>query len=178
MDAGFVCTGCGSASVEINRARPSVDDRYPLGHCVGCTPWPKPVEHPLRPGEKTQPPRNTIPLIRADLFRHRLFETGRWKIDPAAYKWHPPCRGMAERAARRRGWEYRDMSVTGKGRRAGTADRWAELLGIDRAMRQHDLKEAIPPAYTDYVGRELSRAIRRGSVTEGSMTDSAAVAVG
>ena len=82
MDAGFVCTGCGSASVEINRARPSVDDRYPLGHCVGCTPWPKPVDHPLRPGEKTQPPRKTIALIRADLFDRADFDHRR-KVEEA-----------------------------------------------------------------------------------------------
>jgi hypothetical protein len=53
------------------------------------------------------------------------------------------------------------MSVTGKGRHAGTSDRWAELLGIDWPMRQRDLKEAIPPAYTEWIGRQLMEALRK-----------------
>ena len=91
-----------------------------------------------------------------DIPRHRLFETN-W---PLMQPDHPVCRGMAKRAAARRGWDYRDMSVTGKGRNAGTADRWAELLGMDRVMRQHDLKEAIPPAFTEHVGRWLLTFLR------------------
>lgn len=87
-----------------------------------------------------------------DIPRHRLFETN-WGMDAPLV--HPKCRGIAKRSAERRGWDYRDMSVTGKGRSAGTAERWAELLGMDRVMRQHDLKEAIPPAYTEYVGGQL-----------------------
>ena len=82
-----------------------------------------------------------------DIPRHRIFETSFPVLAPG----HPKCRGMAKAAAERRGWEYRDMSVTGKGRHAGTGDRWAELLGVDWPMRQHDLKEAIPPAYTEYI---------------------------
>lgn len=86
-----------------------------------------------------------------DIARHRLFESN----VPLPQPEHPNCRGIAKRAAERRGWEYRDMSVTGKGRRAGTADRWSELLGITHPMRQHDLKEAIPPAYTKWIGEQL-----------------------
>jgi DNA (cytosine-5)-methyltransferase 1 len=86
-----------------------------------------------------------------DIQRHRLFEANFSLFAPA----HPKCRGIAKAAAARRGWEYRDMSVTGKGRRQGTSERWSELLGIDWPMRQHDLKESIPPAYTEWVGLQL-----------------------
>ena len=48
------------------------------------------------------------------------------------------------------------MSVTGKGRHAGTSERWSELLGINRVMRQHDYAESIPPAFTHYLGGELA----------------------
>lgn len=95
-----------------------------------------------------------------DIPRHRIFETSRPLVAPP----HPRCRGIAKTAAERRGWEYRDMSVTGKGRHAGTSDRWAELLGIDWPMRQHDLKEAIPPAYTNWVGNELMDMIQRSQL--------------
>lgn len=86
-----------------------------------------------------------------DIPRHRLFETNL----PLSWPAHPHCRGIAKRAAERLGWDYRDMTVTGKGRRAGWSDRAAELLGINRSMRQHDLKEAIPPAYTQWIGAQL-----------------------
>lgn len=83
--------------------------------------------------------------------RHRVFATSFYTLAPA----HETCRGLAQRSAAELGWEYRDMSVTGKGRRAGTSERWAYLLGITWPMTQHQLAEAIPPAYTEHIGREL-----------------------
>jgi DNA (cytosine-5)-methyltransferase 1 len=89
--------------------------------------------------------------------RHRLFEAS----FPIAQPEHPPCRGVAKAYAAERGWAYRDMSVTGKGRHAGTSDRWKEILGIDpaAAMTQHNLAECIPPAYTEYIGRQVMEYI-------------------
>jgi DNA (cytosine-5)-methyltransferase 1 len=90
-----------------------------------------------------------------DIPRHRIFESNVFLLAP----YHSTCRGIAKRGAERRGWDYRDMTVTGKGRRVGTGRRWAELLGIDWYMTQHQLKEAIPPAYTEWVGQELMRVM-------------------
>jgi hypothetical protein len=92
-----------------------------------------------------------------DIPRHRLFETVGFK--PPAPE-HPKCRGVAKAAALRRGWDYRDMTVTGKGRRAGTSDRWRELLGVDWPTTQHELAEMIPPAYTEYIGKYAMEALR------------------
>jgi len=89
-------------------------------------------------------------MFNLDIPRHRIFESS---LELVA-RLHPKHRGMAKAAAERRGWDYRDMTVTGKGRRAGTSERWAELLGIDWHMTQHQLKEAIPPAYTLWIGRQ------------------------
>lgn len=86
-----------------------------------------------------------------DIPRHRLIESN----VPMTPPFHPDCRGIAKRAAERRGWEYRDMSVTGKGRHAGWSERVSELMDIRHPMRQHDLKEAIPPAYTEWIGTQL-----------------------
>lgn len=83
--------------------------------------------------------------------RHRVFSSSVWVPVPE----HPDCAGLAKRTAAELGWEYRDMSVTGKGRRAGTAGRWSHLLGIDWKVSQHQLAEAIPPAYTEYIGKQL-----------------------
>ena len=75
--------------------------------------------------------------------RHRLFASS----VPIPQPWHAPCDGIATRYALARGWEPRDMSVTGKGRRAGTLDRWRHVMGWpDYGGTQHGMREAIPPA--------------------------------
>lgn len=93
------------------------------------------------------------------LARHRLFESSVWIEQPE----HRPCKGVAKVYAIQRGWEYRDMSVTGKGRRAGTADRWKQILGLpaDASLTQHQLAECIPPAYTHYIGTKLLEALNQ-----------------
>jgi DNA (cytosine-5)-methyltransferase 1 len=83
--------------------------------------------------------------------RHRYFESNMNVPEPT----HPKCRGMAKRSSERTGWEYREMSVTGKGRSVGTSERWKQILGIDWHMTQHDLVESIPPAYTEYIGKYI-----------------------
>lgn len=80
--------------------------------------------------------------------RHRLFECHGFNGYAPP---HPNCRGCAKQYAEKHGIDYRDMSVTGKGRRAGTADRWASFLGVRHRMTQHELAESIPPAYTEYI---------------------------
>jgi DNA (cytosine-5)-methyltransferase 1 len=82
--------------------------------------------------------------------RHRLFETSFLVFSPE----HPHCRGTASKYAELHGWDHRDMTVTGKGRRAGTVDRWSEIMGINW-MIPRELAEAIPPVYTEYIGRQL-----------------------
>jgi DNA (cytosine-5)-methyltransferase 1 len=84
--------------------------------------------------------------------RHRLFETS----FPVDLMPHQKCSGIAKRFAEERGWEYRDMSVTGKGRRAGTTERWREIMGINHPMTQAEIAEAIPPAYTEWIGRQFA----------------------
>jgi hypothetical protein len=88
----FVCSSCGGGSVEINRAHPSLDERYPVGHCMTCTPWPKAKPHPFRPNETIQPARKTVALLRSDLFDREAHEHRR-KVDRAvklAAKLHSP----------------------------------------------------------------------------------------
>jgi DNA (cytosine-5)-methyltransferase 1 len=87
--------------------------------------------------------------------RHRLIETSFGAMAP----YHPKCNGVAKKFAAERGWEYRDMSVTGKGRHAGTSARWGEIMGIDWHISQHEFREAIPPAYSDCIGRQMVRHI-------------------
>lgn len=90
--------------------------------------------------------------------RHRLFESSVSIAQP----WHTRCAGVARRYALERGWDPRDMTVTGKGRNAGTKERWCEVMGwpADVPVTQHGLREAIPPAYTQWIGTFLRLAAR------------------
>lgn len=87
--------------------------------------------------------------------RHRLFESNHPLVAPI----HLPCKGVARRYAMEHGIEYRDMSVTGKGRHAGTSDRWRTFLGVDWPTTQAELSEMIPPTYTEFVGEQLLAAM-------------------
>lgn len=90
--------------------------------------------------------------------RHRLFEMPFLIISPA----HARCSGVAKEYALQRGWNPRDMTVSGKGRNAGTKERWKEVMGWpeDVDVTQHGLREAIPPAYTFFIGRHLMQVIQ------------------
>jgi hypothetical protein len=94
--------------------------------------------------------------------RHRIFEMRDLMMSPC----HPRCSGVAKRYAEAKGWDPRDMTVTGKGRRAGTSERWAEVIGIDW-MTQHGMREAIPPAYTEFIGQQLIRATQEARIATG-----------
>ena len=91
--------------------------------------------------------------------RHRWFESSFYLEAPE----HPACRGVAKRYAEAKGWDYRDMSMTGKGRHAGTMERWQEISGIIRPMRQHDFSEAILPAYAEWIGTRFREYVKRAA---------------
>lgn len=61
-------------------------------------------------------------------------------------------RGYTKKYAEKHGIDYRDMSVTGKSRRTGSIDTWREIMQMPWAGRAWELSEAIPPAYTKYIG--------------------------
>lgn len=83
--------------------------------------------------------------------RHRLFETN-WEFKTPE---HPKCRGYAKKYAKEHNIEYRDMTITGKGRHAGTSERWKSFLGITWEASQAEIIEMIPPAYTQHIGEKL-----------------------
>jgi DNA (cytosine-5)-methyltransferase 1 len=85
--------------------------------------------------------------------RHRYFESDLW----LPTLWHPSCSGVAAKYAETRGWDRRDMTVTGKGRHAGTTEKWRTIMGWpDTPVTQHELREAIPPAYTEWIGAMIN----------------------
>lgn len=86
------------------------------------------------------------------VIRHRYFELGGWT---AATPAHKPHRGRV------RGWrhgEYFDgpyLAVHGEGGGKGTVAEWQQAMGIDWTSVRREIAEAIPPAYTEHIGRQL-----------------------
>ena len=74
MTIRYVCSGCGLRATEINRARPSLDDRYAVGYCDFCTPWPKPKKQKVFPFQEVQPERKTIQLVHPAHWNQAAFD--------------------------------------------------------------------------------------------------------
>lgn len=84
------------------------------------------------------------------VIKHRLFES---TVDLWPQPGHPRCQGAIASGA----------AVTVAGHGGDSKDfrlsRWREAMGIDWMRDRHDLAEAIPPAYTEHIGRQLLAAI-------------------
>lgn len=84
------------------------------------------------------------------VIRHRYFELGGWSTSPPS---HVPHRGRV------RGWrhgQYHDgpyLAVYGKGGGKATTEECRIGLGIVHITDRAKLIEAIPPAYTEWLGR-------------------------
>lgn len=91
-----------------------------------------------------------------DVIRHRYFEVSGFTPDPPEHK---PHRGRV------RGWNhgvYHDgpyLAVYGAGGGKGTVKEWQDAMGINWTSDRKSLAEAIPPAYTDLIGRQLIEAV-------------------
>jgi DNA (cytosine-5)-methyltransferase 1 len=92
------------------------------------------------------------------VFRHRHFECSHLIFQPE----HKPHRdkrigegyfSVAGDAGRWKSWGTVKRNVS-----KGTADEWRDAMGIEW-MTRNELKLAIPPAYTEYIGRQLLRKI-------------------
>ena len=91
------------------------------------------------------------------VIRHRYFELGGWTMPQPAHVKH---RG---RVAGWRHGEYFDgpyFAVYGDGGGKGTVEQWQTAMGIDWTADRHELAEAIPPAFTECVGRGLMAHLR------------------
>lgn len=86
------------------------------------------------------------------VIRHRYFELGAWGMDRPAHK---PHRGRV------RGWRhgaYYDgpyVAVYGAGGGKGSVTEWQAAMGIHWTADRKAIAEAIPPAYTQFIGRQL-----------------------
>lgn len=90
------------------------------------------------------------------VIRHRYFELGGWSMPEPVHVKH---RGRV------RGWRhgvYYDgpyLAVHGEGGGKGTVAEWQVAMGIDWTDVWREIAEAIPPAYTEHIGRALAAVV-------------------
>jgi DNA (cytosine-5)-methyltransferase 1 len=98
-----------------------------------------------------EPFRLTGYMFNMPIERTRYFECN----FPVAELKNITKRGYSKKYAEDNGIDYRDMSVTGKSRRKGSIDVWRKVMDMHWPKRGWELTEAIPPAYTKYIGEQL-----------------------
>jgi DNA (cytosine-5)-methyltransferase 1 len=90
------------------------------------------------------------------VIRHRYFELDRWTaLAPA----HVPHRGRVA------GWRHGEwfdgpyFAVYGDGGGKGSVAQWQQAMGMDWTDVRKEIAEAIPPAYSEFIGRQLIRQV-------------------
>jgi DNA (cytosine-5)-methyltransferase 1 len=92
------------------------------------------------------------------VIRHRLFESNVLLEQPA----HIKHRGKVA------GWRHGEkfdgpyFAVYGNGGGKGTLDEWRTAMDMPWAQTKLEIAEAIPPAYTEYIGKQLSSHLDSG----------------
>lgn len=86
------------------------------------------------------------------VIRHRYFELGGWTM-PAPE--HKPHRGRVAGWRHGKFYDGPYFAVYGNGGGKGTVEQWQQAMGIDWTTDRKTLAEAIPPAYTEHIGRQL-----------------------
>lgn len=101
-------------------------------------------------------------MFRLGVIRHRIFEIGNARIVPQR---HYPHRGRV------RGWRHGEnfdgpySQVYGEGGGKGSVEQWQRAMKIDWISDRGTLAEAIPPAYTQFIGTQMMRQFRQGNLS-------------
>jgi len=96
-----------------------------------------------------------VPLA---LRRHRLFESNVWLAGAGGCQHDSTQVAGSYTAGRHRTPEHRDNPARRGGYTLALKVR-AALLGIDWPMNEHELAQALPPIYTEFIGRQLMEVL-------------------
>ncbi|WZB38281.1 DNA methyltransferase [Mycobacterium phage StrongArm] len=92
------------------------------------------------------------------VIRHRYFELGRVGIPQPA---HVPHRGRVAGYRHGKWYDGPYFAVYGDGGGKGTVAQWQQAMGMDWTDVRKEIAEAIPPAYTRFIGEHLMDHLRR-----------------
>lgn len=95
-------------------------------------------------------------MFSLSVIRHRSFELIGWT---GAEPPHLQHRGRVTGVSHGVMVEGPYFAVYGEGSDKGSIEQWQTAMGIDWTDQRHELAEAIPPAYTKYIGGELLRGL-------------------
>lgn len=90
-----------------------------------------------------------------DVIRHRLFESNVLLMQPH----HPRHRGLVRGYRHGKHYDGPYFPIYGTGGDKGSLAEWQQAMGIDWMPTKPEIAEAIPPAYTEYIGAQLLQAI-------------------
>lgn len=92
------------------------------------------------------------------VIRHRWFQLGHWPA-PCPQPKHIKHRGRV--AGFRHGVWYEGpyLAVYGRGGGKGNPQQWQKAMDIYWTAKRQELAEAIPPAYTEYIGSQLAKIV-------------------
>lgn len=90
-----------------------------------------------------------------DVIRHRLFESNVMLMQPP----HPPHRGRVSGHRHGRLYVGPYFPVYGTGGAKGSLAEWQRAMGIDWMPAKPEIAQAIPPAYTQFIGEQLMAAL-------------------
>ncbi|AZF98400.1 DNA methyltransferase [Mycobacterium phage BigPaolini] len=92
------------------------------------------------------------------VIRHRYFELDRAGIPQPA---HVPHRGRVAGYRHGKWYDGPYFAVYGDGGGKGTVAQWQQAMGMDWTDVRKEIAEAIPPAYTRFIGEHLMDHLRR-----------------
>jgi site-specific DNA-cytosine methylase len=117
-----------------------------------------------RPSLIEQPPGRASKRMRVDVtlcgemfglrvIRHRNFELGGWQMERPEHVKH---RGRTAGYRHGEKFEGHYFQVYGQGGGKGTVAEWQQAMGIHWTPVRREIAEAIPPAYTELLGRRFA----------------------
>jgi DNA (cytosine-5)-methyltransferase 1 len=95
------------------------------------------------------------------VIRHRYFELSGFEFTPPA---HIPHRGRVAGYRHGQWYEGPYFAVYGDGGGKGSIQQWQQAMGIDWTDVRKEIAEAIPPAYTEFIGHQLMAHLTAGEV--------------
>lgn len=95
------------------------------------------------------------------VIRHRYFELSGFEFTSPEHK---PHRGRVAGYRHGQWYEGPYFAVYGDGGGKGTVQQWQQAMGIDWTDVRKEIAEAIPPAYTEFIGAQLMAHLNEGQV--------------